>query len=172
MGRVAEARAQLSEYLGQLNLSVEEDDTPTVILATLLETAVLVENREAVSMLAKRLNGIVALGHSTNLHLVNVAHHLGRAFLLLGNRTEARVNYERALDWATKIRFRPEIALTRFEIAKLLLSEAKDASGSQSVAALRSEGQENLEFAINEFRAMKMRPALEKALQEQKRLRI
>jgi DNA-binding winged helix-turn-helix (wHTH) protein/tetratricopeptide (TPR) repeat protein len=170
MGRLAEARAQLSEYLGKSKLSVEEDDTPTVILATLLEIAVLVEDREAVSMLAKRLTGIVALGHSTNLHLVNVARHLGRAALLLGNRKEARTNYERALDWATKIRFRPEIALTRFEIAKLLLAEAKDANGSRAAAALRSEGQGHLDFAIGEFQAMKMKPALEQALQQQKLL--
>ncbi len=84
--------------------------------------------------------------------------------VLLGDRTAARANYERALDWATKIRFRPEIALTRSELAQLLLSEAEDATESPSAAALRSEAEAHLDFAIEEFRAMKMQPALERAL--------
>jgi hypothetical protein len=92
--------------------------------------------------------------------------------LQLGDQTEARANYERALDWATKIRFRPEIALTRFEIAKLLLVEAKDADGAQSTAALRSQGQAHLDFAIGEFQAMKMRPALGQALHHRSRLKV
>ena len=166
MGRLAEAKAQLSEYLEQLNLSPEEDDTPAVILATLLETAVLVEDREAASVLAKRLIGNVALSNSNSLHLVNVARHLGRAAALLGDRTTARANYQRALDWASKIRFRPEIALTRFELAKLLLSEAQDASESHLAEALRSEAEEHLDFAIAEFQAMKMAPALEQAFRQ------
>jgi len=64
------------------------------------------------------------------------------------------------MDWATKIRFRPEIALTRFEFAKLLLAEAENTGESLSAAALRTEGEAHLEFAINEFPAMKMQPAL------------
>jgi DNA-binding winged helix-turn-helix (wHTH) protein len=82
MGRLAEARMQFREYLGQLNLSVEEEDDtqPGHILATFLETAVMVEDREAASMLAQRLTGIVAFGVSISLHLINVARHLGRAF--------------------------------------------------------------------------------------------
>ena len=172
MGRLAEAQSQFSEYLGQLNLSPEEDDTPTVILATLLETAVVVEDREAASMLAKRLTGIVASALSNSLHLVPVARHLGGAAVLLGDRTAARANYDRALDWATKIRFRPEVALTRFELAKLLLSEAEAATGSPSAAALRSEAQAHLDFAIGEFRAMKMQPALEQALRQKDLLTV
>ena len=155
MGRAAEAQAQLSEDLKQLNLSAKKDDTPASILTTLLELAVLVRNRETASLLAKRL--------------LDVARNLGKASVLLGDLTAARANYERVLDWATRIRFRPEIALTRFELAKLLLSEAKDASESDAAAALRSGAQAHLDFAISEFQATKMKPALEQALRTQER---
>jgi hypothetical protein len=40
------------------------------------------------------------------------------------------------------------------------------ATGSHSAAALRSEAQAHLDFAIGEFRAMKMQPALEQALRQ------
>jgi tetratricopeptide (TPR) repeat protein len=168
MGRGAEAQAQLSEYLKQLNLSVEKDDTPAPILTTLLELAVLVEDREAASLLAKRLPGVVAYAMSEVL-IVDVACNLGKAALLLGDRTAARANYERGLEWATKIRFRPEVALTRFELARLLFAEAEDASEPDSAVALRSEAEEHLDFAIGEFRAMKMAPALERALSIKRR---
>ena len=53
------------------------------------------------------------------------------------------------------MRFRPEIALTRLDLAELLLDgderERQDALG-------------HLDFAIEEFGAMKMQPALERAL--------
>ncbi len=163
MGRLAEAQAQLREYLTQPTLSPEEDETPLNILATLLEITVLVEDREATPVLAKRLTGTVAFSNS-QLLFANVGRNLGRVAALLGDWTEARANYELALDWATKIRFLPEIALTRFELAQMLLSEAQDASGSPSAAALRSEAQAHLDFAIGEFQAMKMQPALEQAL--------
>ncbi len=165
MGRLAEAQAQLSEYLGQLNLSPEEDETPAPILINLLEIAVLVEDRQAISVLAKRLTGTVVLSNSEFI-LANLGRYLGRAATLLRDWTEARANYERALDRATKIQHRPEVALTRFELAQLLLSEAEDATGSHSAATLRSEAQAHLDFAIEEFRAMKMQPALERALRK------
>jgi DNA-binding winged helix-turn-helix (wHTH) protein/tetratricopeptide (TPR) repeat protein len=170
MGRLDEAQEQLSQFIRELKISAEEDGTPKAILATLLEIAVLVKNREAIAILSKRLNGATAI-HGGNIFLVNVGRSLGRAAALLENRQSAREYFSRSLDWATKIRFRPEIALTRFEIAKLLLSEARDATGSQSAAALRSEGQTHLDFAINEFQAMKMRPALEQALHHRSRLK-
>jgi hypothetical protein len=127
---------------------------------------VLVEDRQATSILAERLTGRTASNYGY-LGIFNVGINLGRAAALLGDRRVARVNYERALDWTTKIQYRPEVALTRFELAKLLLSEAKDASGSHS-AALRSEAQAHLDFAISEFEAMKMQPVLERALRHKR----
>ena len=75
--------------------------------------------------------------------------------MLLGKPEEARAYYEQALEAAGKIRFRPELALTHLQLAELLLEHYPE----EQAAA-----QQHLDFAINEFRAMKMQPALERAL--------
>jgi len=56
------------------------------------------------------------------------------------------------------MRFRPEIALTRLQIAELLLEHYPDE---------KPEALEHLDFAVNEFREMKMQPSLERALKHQ-----
>ena len=53
------------------------------------------------------------------------------------------------------MRFRPEVALTRLQLAELLLEHHPDE---------RAEALEHLDFAIAEFRDMKMQPSLERAL--------
>ena len=68
---------------------------------------------------------------------------------------EARKYYEEALKAATELRFRPEVALTRLNIAELLLGHYQDE---------KAEALEHLDFAIKEFRDMKMQPSLERAL--------
>jgi len=74
---------------------------------------------------------------------------------LLGRPDEARAHYQEALEVATQMRFRPEIALTRLQLAELLLDHHPDE---------RAEALEHLDFAIAEFRDMKMQPSLERAL--------
>ena len=73
----------------------------------------------------------------------------------LGKPDEARRYCQQALEAAGKIRFRPEIALTRLQLAELLLESYPDE---------RAEALECLEFAIPALRDMKMQPALEQAL--------
>ncbi len=51
--------------------------------------------------------------------------------------------------------FRPEITLTRLQLAELLLEYYPDEE---------KEALEHLDFAIKEFREMKMKPSLERAL--------
>jgi len=53
------------------------------------------------------------------------------------------------------MRFWPELALTRLQITELLLKHYPDE---------KPEALVHLDFAINEFREMKMRPSLERAL--------
>jgi hypothetical protein len=53
------------------------------------------------------------------------------------------------------MRFRPELALTRLQFAELLLEHYPEE---------KKEAQEHLDFAIKEFREMKMQPSLERAL--------
>jgi len=87
-----------------------------------------------------------------------IGRHLGAAAALLGRPEEARTHYQEALKVATEIRFRPEIALTRLQLADLLLEHYPDE---------RAEALEQLDFAINEFREMKMQPSLERALRHE-----
>ena len=56
---------------------------------------------------------------------------------------------------ATGLRFRAKIALTRLELAELLLAHYPDD---------KAEAIEHLDFAIDELREMKMQPTLEHAL--------
>jgi len=64
---------------------------------------------------------------------------------------------------AGKLRFRPEIALTRLGLAELLLEHYPD----EEAVAL-----EHLDFAIGELREMKMQPALERALKQRETLKV
>jgi hypothetical protein len=66
------------------------------------------------------------------------------------------------MDMATRLRFRPEIALTRLELAELLLEHYPDE---------KAEALDHLDFAIGEFRDMKMQPALERTLKRRESLR-
>jgi len=80
---------------------------------------------------------------------------MGAAAALLGRPDEARAHYKEALEVAGEMRFRPEVALTRLQLAELLLEHYPDE---------RAEALEYLDFAIAEFRDMKMQPSLERAL--------
>jgi hypothetical protein len=55
----------------------------------------------------------------------------------------------------TAMRYRPELALSRLQLAELLLDHYPE----EKKTAL-----EHLDFAIKEFREMKMQPSLERAL--------
>ena len=55
-----------------------------------------------------------------------VSHHLGAAATLLERYDEAREHYKEAISVCTEIRFRPELALTRLQLAELLLDHYPD----------------------------------------------
>ena len=76
------------------------------------------------------------------------------AHALLGDAGQARDWYQRAIEACTKLRFRPELALTRLGLAELLLDQYPHE---------HAEAIEHLDYAIAEFREMKMRPSLEKS---------
>jgi len=90
------------------------------------------------------------------------SRHLGAAAAFLGRPEEARAYYQEALDMATRLRFRPEIALTRLQLAELLLAHFPDE---------KAEALEHLDFAIEEFREMKMQPSFERALKDREALK-
>ena len=91
------------------------------------------------------------------------SRRLGADTTFLGRPEEARAFYREALDIATALRFRPEIALTRLELAELLLAHYPDE---------KAEALEHLDFAIEELREMKMQPALERALKQREALKV
>lgn len=149
LGRFAEAEDMAPGYLdGRLQA---KNEIPVGQLIHFLEVAVLVGAKDLASMLASR----VALIESPTAAYTCPARHLGAAAALLGNPEEARAYYQQALELCAKFRFRPEIAATRLQLAELLLEHYPDE---------RAEALEHLEFAIGEFREMKMQPSLERAL--------
>ena len=192
-GRLDEASTALSQVVARLHITEEAEYVPFRYLTALLETAVLVKNSEAADLLAKELAVIPSLlsfGHGFALPSTSVARQLGAAAALLGDREKAKTYYQQALEACAKIRFRPEIALTRLQLAELLLEEAEEIRRSQGRGDLAptdvvpdvgvgspdpktpvptaediyKEAMEHLDFAIAEFQEMKMQPSLERAL--------
>ena len=154
-GDLAAAEAILRRFAALRGLG-PASETNIVARAELLETAILVGDREAVALLAmalapQRHRLAVELGSS----VACIARRRGEAAALLGQHREAREYYATALEVTAKTRFRPEAALTRLGLAELLLAHFPQD---------RDEAGEHLEIAIAEFRAMGMTPALERAL--------
>ncbi len=73
---------------------------------------------------------------------------------MLGRYDDAKQHYAEAMRVAEQMRFRPEMALTRFQLAELLFEHYPDE---------KDEAMEHLDFALEEFREMKMQPCIEKA---------
>jgi tetratricopeptide (TPR) repeat protein len=152
-GQHAAAREALVTFLAQNTGALEADDLAVNVLVCLLETAVLVEDRDAAAILVRPLRHC-ADRSTVGFALTCVARHLGAAEALLERPEEARADYRTALVVAERIRFRPEVALTRLQLAELLLAHYPDE---------RAEAEAHVRFAIPELEAMKMAPALERA---------
>jgi len=130
------------------------DETNTEGDSLLLEASVLVGHHKAAELLLNRFAG-TGLCTSGNLNPTCIIRHLGGAAVLLGRYDEARKYYLESIKVCTEMRFRPELALTRLQLAELLLEHYPDE---------KKEALEHLDFAIKEFREMKMQPSLERAL--------
>ena len=120
----------------------------------------MVKNQKAAELLIKRLAGSGVRNMMKTATCT--ARHLGSGTALLGRTAEAREHYQVALELAHKLRFRPEIALIRLQLAELLLEQYPDE---------KKEALEHLDFAIKEFREMKMQPSLERALRHKEILK-
>ena len=124
-------------------------------LGYMLQAAVIADDRESAALLAHSLADVAVIGGPAFKSCI--PRHVGDAATLLGDRSWARACYDQALEAATRVRFRPEVALTRLALAELLLSDDESqGSGDEATA--------HLDFAIEEFSAMGMQPALERAL--------
>jgi len=154
-GRHEEAQAGLTEELENRQLETGEIDPHShpFDLTFLLEAALTLEDADALRLLVPALRHFSRIldpqGPSA------LSRQLGEAAVLLGQPAEARAYYEQAIDICTRVKFRPELALTRLLVAELLLAHYPQ----ERPAAI-----EHLDFAIAEFRDMKMQPALRRAL--------
>jgi tetratricopeptide (TPR) repeat protein len=119
-----------------------------------LEAAILTGHKEAAGLLLGRMGDncppVASYGPMTC-----VARHLGGAAALLGRYDEARKHYREAIKICTGMPFRPELALSKLQLAELLLEHYPEE---------KKEALEHLDFVIKEFREMKMQPSLERAL--------
>jgi tetratricopeptide (TPR) repeat protein len=150
---------EVSEILERLvvrrpGIATAEDETAAYWDALHLEAAVLAGHRRAAELLLTRFAG-TSVVISGIFYPTCVPRHLGGAAALLGRHDEARKYYQEAIKVCAKIKFRPELALTRLQFAELLLEHCPKE---------RTEALEHLGFAVKEFREMKMQPSLEHAL--------
>ncbi len=162
IGRSAEVAEILSgRVLANTDETFSADTSEFGFDLKLLEASVLIEHKEAATQLLKRFRGDAPPPFASQ-SLVCTFRLLGAAKALLGKNEEARADYKEALRVSTDFKFRPEVALTRLGIAELLLAH---------YPAEKKEALEHLDFAIKEFREMKMQPSLERALRQKTTLK-
>jgi len=155
LGRYAEVAEMLKRLVvARAGIGSEEDETIAYLDWAALQAAVLAGHRQATELLLRRLSSSSFITSGTALPTC-IVRHLGAAAALLGRPDKARKYYQEAIKACTEMRFRPELALTRLQLAELLL---------EHYSKERAEALEHLDFAIKEFQDMKMQPSLERAL--------
>jgi len=152
LGRADEARHYLDQIRPQSDQTLTHDLSLTA-LVKYLAAATATRDVELVALLRDQLSGSAVL--ISEIYPTVIARHLGAASALLGESEQARAYYDQAIAVCQKIGFRPELALSRLGLAELLLEHYPTERGGAI---------EHLNFAISEFREMKMQPALERAL--------
>ena len=159
LGQTEEARTALDEFRPQFRVAPGESDLATNALNALLAASVTVHDTEAAGHLTLHLASLSRMVvPEAGGQLGCAARYLGAAAALLDHPDDARVFYAHAIEICERVRFRPELALTRLQLAELQFDQFPDE---------RAEAVAHLDFAIGEFREMKMQPALERALERQ-----
>jgi len=155
LGRYGEVAEMLERLvIARPDIGSAQDETSEWFDITALEAAVLAGHRPAAELLVRRLASSNCVTSGWALPTC-IGRHLGAAAAFLGRYDEARRYYQDAIKVCTEIKFRPELALTRLQLTELLLEHCPKE---------RAEALEHLDFAITEFRDMKMQPSLERAL--------
>jgi tetratricopeptide (TPR) repeat protein len=124
-GRIQDAQIIVERFLQARTIGEDGDETPMPILVALLEAAVLLHEATVVKRLVEPLGVAAGLVCVDNTMTV-VARHLGTALALLGEVDQAVAYTRQAIEVAEKVRFRPELALARLQLAELLSSRPDD----------------------------------------------
>jgi tetratricopeptide (TPR) repeat protein len=152
LGRGEEASEILNVFMAMID-DGEHVGAPTY--RYVLEAAVALRDEPACRILLDRMRPLAPHCFTEASMCFCIARHLGEAAAIVGDSKLARAYFEQAIEVCEQIRFRPELALSRLGLAELLL----DHYPGERDAAI-----EHLDFAIAEFRDMKMQPSLERAL--------
>jgi hypothetical protein len=118
-----------------------------------LEAATVVRNVESIRTLLPTAAGFA--GTLNAFVQTSSDRVVAEAYMAVGQIQQARARLAAGLEMCRRTRFRPEVAVIRLDLAELLLDHYPDE---------RDAAIEHLDFAIAEFREMKMQPALERAL--------
>ncbi|UCC99614.1 MAG: hypothetical protein JSW66_06955, partial [Phycisphaerales bacterium] len=162
LGRCDEATNELERLvLARPNIGTDEDETFGWADIMSLEAAVLAEHRRPAELLLRRLSDSSCVTGGLWFPTCK-SRHMGAAAVSLGRPDEGRKHYQKAIEDCTEMRFRPELALTRLQLAELLL---------EHYPAEKKEALDHLDFAIKEFQDMKMQPSLERALRHKEILK-
>ncbi len=152
----------LTTALRRFDVGSGQSDLPMTIVGPLLELATEAADRTSATLLLDELAPFHSLLAGPGNLSACLGRLLGGAAALLGHAEQARGLYAKGVDVCARARFRPEMALTRLQLAELLLEHYPDE---------RAEALAHLDFAIAEFREMKMQPSLERALKHKGLLR-
>jgi len=136
-----------------MNVPVQEDLSWGTFDIIYLETAVMCGHIKITERVLSRFENIDQKT-TGNYYTTIIPRHLGAGAAMLGRYDEAKAYYLKAIKIAEEMRFRPELALSRFQLAELLFEHYPDE---------KEDALEHLNFAIDEFKEMKMQPSLEKA---------
>jgi class 3 adenylate cyclase/tetratricopeptide (TPR) repeat protein len=151
-GRLDEARTALEKALERVRTTGEEW-TDRVTLISLLETATALADETLVEDLYRKLER--AMPFSYNNFCVTNGRILGCAALVSGDPKAARSHFEEGLAVARNLGVRPEVAIVRLRLARLLFEHFPEEKASAA---------EHLNIATQEAQAMKMKPLLDDCL--------
>jgi tetratricopeptide (TPR) repeat protein len=162
LGRYGEVAEMLERMVvTRPGIGSTKDETTVYLDVISLEAAVLAGHHPATELLLCRLAGSSCVT-SGQVLTTCAGRHMGAAAAFLGRNEEALKHYQKAIKDCTEMKFRPELALTRLQLAELLLERYPDE---------KKEALEHLDFAIKEFQDMKMQPSLERALRHKEILK-
>jgi hypothetical protein len=148
------AHAAIDQALERFG-SVEVANLPGLLVAAIAAPAIAAEHQGGCRLVQSYYTGH---GLRTNGGILGpqcIARLLGDCARILGEPETARREYEEAFTVCDEMELRPEKALASLGMAELLLEHYPDD---------RDAAIEHLDFAISEFREMKMQPSLERAL--------